>query len=102
MDVQDTDLPKQHVLAIITAVNLSYKIIELFIGENDPSDLDPGLLTKAVTILMRLDLVNTKLTWQQDKAILGTLDKGCKIGKLYNGYKDMLTITLNGKFGEEK
>ena len=102
MDVQDTDLPKQHVLAIITAVNLSYKIIELFIGENDPSDLDPGLLTKAVTISMRLDLVNTKLTQQQDKAILGTLDKGCKIGKLYNGYKDMLTITLNGKFGEEK
>ena len=38
---------------------------------------------KAGTKLVRLDLVNTKLTRQQDKAILGTLNEGCKMEKLY-------------------
>ena len=38
---------------------------------------------KAGTKLVRLDLVNTKLTWQQDEAILGTLNEGCKMEKLY-------------------
>ena len=36
---------------------------------------------KAGTKLVRLDLVNTKLTRQQDEAILGTLNEGCKMEK---------------------
>ena len=89
MDVQDTELSQQQVVAIITAVSESKKITELYIGENDLSIVDPGLLTKAVTKLVRLDLENTKLTQQQDEAILCTLNKGCKMEKLYIGYKDM-------------
>ena len=89
MDVQDTELSQQQVVAIITAVSESKKITELHIGENDLSIVDPGLLTKAVTKLVRLDLENTKLTQQQDEAILCTLNKGCKMEKLYIGYKDM-------------
>ena len=89
MDVQDTELSQQQVVAIITAVSKSKKITELYIGENDLSIVDPGLLTKAVTKLVRLDLENTKLTQQQDEAILCTLNKGCKMEKLYIGYKDM-------------
>merc|ERR1711867_200503 len=89
MDVQDTELSQQQVVAIITAVSESKKITELYIGENDLSIVDPGLLTKAVTKLVRLDLENTKLTQQQYEAILCTLIKGCKMEKLYIGYKDM-------------
>ena len=89
MDVQDTELSQQQVVAIITAVSESKKITELYIGENDLSIVDPGLLTKAVTKLVRLDLENTKLTQHQDEAILCTLNKGCKMEKLYIGYKDM-------------
>lgn len=58
-------------MAIITAVNLSNQITKLYIVEKDLLELDPGLLTKVVKNLVRLGLVNTKLTWQQDEVILG-------------------------------
>ena len=89
LDVQDTELSQHQVFAIIHAVSVSNKINELYIGENDLSEVDPGLLTKAVTKLVRLDVQNTKLTQQQNEAILNTLNTGSKMEKLYIGYRDM-------------
>ena len=89
LDVHDTELSQLQVFAIIHAVSVSNKINELYIGENDLSEVDPGLLTKAVTKLVRLDVVNTKLTQQQNEAILNTLNTGSKMEKLYIGYRDM-------------
>ena len=89
LDVQDTELSQHQVFAIIHAVSVSNKINELYIGENDLSEVDPGLLTKAVTKLVILDVVNTKLTQQQNEAILNTLNTGSKMEKLYIGYRDM-------------
>ena len=54
--------------------------------------VDLGILTKAVSKLVRLDLENTKLTSKQDEAISRTLNEGCKIDKHYIGSKDMLGI----------
>ena len=89
LDVTDTELSQQQVVAIITAVTISNKLIELYIGENDLSIVDPGLLTKAVSKLVWLDIQNTKLTQEQDQAILRTLNEGCKMKRLYIGNKDM-------------
>ena len=89
LDVHDTELSQLQVFAIIHAVSVSNKINELYIGENDLSEVDPGLLTKAVTKLVRLDVQNTKLTQQQNEAILNTLNTGSKMEKLYIGYRDM-------------
>ena len=89
LDVHDTELSQHQVFAIIHAVSVSNKINELYIGENDLSEVDPGLLTKAVTKLVRLDVQNTKLTQQQNEAILNTLNTGSKMEKLYIGYRDM-------------
>ena len=79
MDVKDTELSKEHILAIITAVNLRNKIIKLYVCANNLSEVDPGLQTKAVTKLVRLDLVNTKLTQQQEEAILVHSMKDAKL-----------------------
>jgi len=38
---------------------------------------------------VRLDVQNTKLTQQQNEAILNTLNTGSKMEKLYIGYRDM-------------
>ena len=65
MDVQDTELLQQQVVAIITTVSKSNKITEPYIEENDWSILDLGLLTKLVTKLVILNLENTKLTQQK-------------------------------------
>ena len=89
LDVHDTELSQLQVFAIIHAVSVSKKINELYIAENDLSEVDPGLLTKAVTKLVRLDVQNTKLTQQQNEAILNTLNTGSKMEKLYIGYRDM-------------
>ena len=89
LDVQDTELSRHQAFAIIHAVSVSNKIKKLYIGENNLSEVDPGLMTKAVTKLVILDATNTKLTHQQDEAILNTLNEGSKMGKLYIGYKDM-------------
>merc|ERR1711905_17660 len=89
LDVHDTELSQHQVFAIIHAVSVSKKMNELYIGENDLSEVDPGLLTKAVTKLVRLDVQNTKLTQQHNEATLNTLNTGSKIEKLYIGYRDM-------------
>ena len=91
LELEDTELSQQQVVAIITAVTISNKITDLFIGDNDLSKVDPVLMAKAVTKLVRLDVENTKLTQQQNEAILHALE-GSKMTKLYIGVKDMLGI----------
>ena len=65
MDVQDTGLLQQQVVAIITAVSKSNKITELYMEENNLSIVDLRLLTKLVTKLVILDFENTQLTQQK-------------------------------------
>merc|ERR1712177_170179 len=91
LELEDTELSQQQVVAIITAVTISNKITDLFIGDNDLSKVDPVLMAKAVTKLVRLDVENTKLTQRQNEAILHALE-GSKMTKLYIGVKNMLGI----------
>ena len=65
MDVQDTGLLQQQVVAIITAVSKSNKITELYMEENNLSIVDLRLLTKLVTKLVILDFENSQLTQQK-------------------------------------
>ena len=65
LDVQDTGLLQQQVVAIITAVSKSNKITELYMEENNLSIIDLWLLTKLVTKLVILDFENTQLTQQK-------------------------------------
>ena len=65
LDVQDTGLLQQQVVAIITAVSKSNKITELYMEENNLSIVDLRLLTKLVTKLVILDFENTQLTQQK-------------------------------------
>ena len=65
LDVQDTGLLQQQVVAIITAVSKSNKITELYMEENNLSIVDLRLLTKLVTKLLILDFENTQLTQQK-------------------------------------
>ena len=65
LDVQDTGLLQQQVVAIITAVSKSNKITELYMEENNLSIVDLWLLTKLVTKLVILDFENTQLTQQK-------------------------------------
>ena len=65
LDVQDTGLLEQQVVAIITAVSKSNKITELYMEENNLSIVDIQLPTKLATNLVILDFENTQLTQQK-------------------------------------
>ena len=65
LDVQDTGLLEQQVVAIITAVSKSNKITELYMEENNLSIVDLQLPTKLATKLVILDFENTQLTQQK-------------------------------------
>ena len=60
LDVQDTGLLQQQVVAIITTVSKSNKITELYMEEKNLS-----IVTKLVTKLVILDFENTQLTQQK-------------------------------------
>merc|ERR1712240_378616 len=86
LNVNCSELTHRQIVTILTAF---CKGNTIHISMNDLSRVDPGLLARAFTKLEVMDVQDTELSQQQDEAILCTLNKGCKMEKLYIGYKDM-------------
>ena len=82
LDIGSTELTQQQASAILSGVNEGSKMIALNIGENNLSEVDPGLLAKAVTNLEILDVSRTELTQQQVAAILTAVTEGCRLTTL--------------------
>ena len=79
-------------MEILTAVSEGRKLVNLNIGRNNLSELDPGLLTMAVTQLETFDVYCNQLTQQQKVAILSAVSEGSQLVNLYIGGNNLSEV----------
>ena len=89
LNVINTKLTQQQVVAIFTALSEENKLTELFISENDLSQVDPELLYKAIVNLKILKVTETRLTKQQAVAIFTAVSEGREMTTLYIAGNDL-------------
>ena len=76
LNITDTNLTQQQAEAILTAVSEENVVSKLYIGFNNLSGVDPGLMAKAFTNLKKLNVNRSELTHRQIVTILTAFCKG--------------------------
>ena len=72
-EVDDTELSQQQGVVLMNTVTAIKEMTKPYIGHNDLSLLDPGIMAKAVTMLVEMDLQNTKLAHEISMAMIYAL-----------------------------
>ena len=92
LEISLTKLTPLQATAILTGVSEESKMAELKISWNDLSEVDPGLLAKAVTNLEVLNVAYTKLTQQKGVAILTAVSEGSRLTTLNISGNNLLGV----------
>ena len=89
LNITDTNLTQEQAEAILTAVSEENVVSKLYIGFNNLSGVDPGLMAKAFTNLKKLNVNRSELTHRQIVTILTAVSEAKTVMELDIGFNNL-------------
>ena len=80
--MRNTQLTTQQIEVVFTTTSITTSLQCLDMGHNDLSSVEPALLARAVTKITEVSLRYTRLSSQQVKAVLASLERDTQLKKL--------------------